>query len=191
MNLYRVHGQRVPSVTEVLELAGVRTLPDVPSSLLEHKRMIGAEVHDWCQMMDEGMCGVDEIDDPEVENYVRAYTRFLTDLGPTLVGAEQTVINDTYRYAGTLDRRFRFGAGAGEVAALVDLKCGQPAPWTGLQLAGYEMCIPEPHRRYALWLRNDRTYRLIKYEEMTDKHDFLACVRVAHYRLRHGQASIT
>jgi hypothetical protein len=45
-DLYRVHGERVPSVTEVLELAGVRSLPDVPSSLLDHKRRVGAEVHD-------------------------------------------------------------------------------------------------------------------------------------------------
>lgn len=186
-DLYRVDGERVPSVTEVLEIAGVCSLPDVPSSLLEHKRRIGSEVHQWLEMIDRGMIESTDCDDGVVP-YVAAYEKFLKEAGWQIIACEQAVVNETYRYAGTLDRVL--GASKGR-RALVDIKTGEAAPWVGLQTAGYELCLKEPHYRYALHLRADRTYRLIQYSDPADKHDFLACVRVAHYRLRHGEASIT
>lgn len=171
----------------MLELAGVRSLPDVPSSLLEHKRRIGSEVHQWCEMLDRGELKASDCSD-EAAPYVLAYQKFLEDTGWKLIDCEQIVLNADYRYAGTLDRTF--GTRRHRLA-LVDLKTGDPAPWAALQTAGYELCLKEPHYRYALHLRADRTYRLNQYSDLADKHDFLACVRVAHYRLRHGEASIT
>jgi hypothetical protein len=190
-DLYQVDGIRVPSVTEILKIAGLINYDDAPSSLLERKRRIGTEVHQWCEMIDQQMLepeGV--IDDEEISGYVGAYLAFCRDAQPKIIECEQPVVNERYRYAGTLDRTLEM-TGLHRPLAVLDIKTGEPAKWMALQLAGYEMCLEQPHRRFSLHLRADRTYRLVQYMNPSDKHDFLSACRVAHWKLRHGLASIT
>ena len=69
-----------------------------------------------------------------------------------------------------------------------------PIPrWVGLQLAGYELALrptlaaAEAARvkRAAVRLRPDGTYSLFHFGERRDHADFLACARLAHWKLEH------
>jgi hypothetical protein len=178
---YRIDGERVPSVTKILELAGLVDLSMIPPDALEHARRRGHEVHEWLELLDQGFIGSDYEPDDWIRGYVEAYVRFKEDSGfaPELI--EQIVKNPLYRYVGTLDRTGKlYGR-----RVLVDLKAvAQVRPETALQTMGYAMCLEEPHERFSLQLRPDGSYRLHRYTNRADHHDWLAAVRIAHWRLR-------
>ena len=188
---YQVDGQRVVSVTEALAIAGLVDFSGVPVERLAEAAGRGRMAHGITALIDRGK-PIDWILFPEgVTPYVGAYERFRAETGFAPILIEHPVVNRIYRYAGTLDR---LGWLNGEVA-LVDLKCGAAVPrWTGLQLAGYELALPPtmtelltfPVKRFALRLKPDETYSLVPFRSHSDRADFLAAVRVAHWQLQHG-----
>lgn len=183
---YVVDGVRVPSVTEALGLVGLYDFSHVPVERLEYARARGQEVHEWLALEDEGFIEGDEPPE-EILGYVQAYLRFKTESGFIPERIEHVVVNETYRYAGTLDRTGKLNG----KKALLDLKAvAKVGPATSLQTAGYEACLPEHHERYALQLRPDGSYRLCHYTDRQDLHDFLAALRVVHFKLRHGLAQL-
>lgn len=186
---YVVDGKRVPSVTEILSIAGVSDFSGISPEVLEIARARGSLVHEWCELLDLGHVSADETPPTEAEPYVAAYLSFLASGAFVAAegGIEQVVVCAPYRYAGTLDRRGKLHG----VPAILDLKCSALVPPTvGLQLAGYALALDGAHQRYSLQLRSDGTYRLSKHDDKNDVTDWLACVRVAHFKLRHNVATI-
>ena len=180
-------GRRWPSVTEVLSIAGLVDFAGVPPDVLEAARQRGQDVHEWAEAIDLGLLSDDQEPDARVASYVAAYRAFKRETGFEVLASEQVVRNESYRYAGTLDR---IGFLNGR-RVLVDLKTSVSiAPWIGLQLSGYELALPERHQRYALHLLRDGSWKLVPFTSREDAHDFLAAVRLAHYRLRHGLARL-
>ena len=181
---YVVDGVRVPSVTEALGLAGLYDFSHIPAENLEHARQRGQDVHEWLALEDQGFVEEDEPPE-EIRGYVRAYLRFKNESGfvPHLI--EHVVVNETYLYAGALDR-------AGEMRgfrALLDIKAVvKVGPATSLQTKAYALCLDEPHDRYALQLKPDGTYRLQSYplkgrSEIADRDDWYAALRMAQWKL--------
>ena len=186
-SLYVIQGIRVPSVTEVLEIAGFTDWAHVPPNVLEFAAVRGRDVHDWLEGVDAGV--LDGLEpDPRIAAYVAAYQQFKEDSGfkPELI--EHVVLNEAYGYAGTLDRTGILRNGE---RWLLDLKTvATVTPESALQTAGYAACLEEPHRRGVLQLRKDGTYKLHPYSDRNDIHDFLSAVRVAHWKLKHGRAQL-
>jgi hypothetical protein len=179
---YVLRGVRVPSVTEVLDIAGLVDWSMVPPGVLEEAAERGTRVHEWLQLIDEGWLDPMTEPDEDVRGFTSAYLRFKDETGfaPELI--EHTVLNETYAYAGMLDRTGKLN---GE-RVLIDLKTvRQVAATTALQTAGYAACLGELHRRFALQLWPDGNYRLVPYTDRNDTHDFLAAVRLAHWRIKH------
>ncbi len=196
---YQLDGQRVLSVTEALDIAGLVDFSGVPLSLLEEAAERGKRVHAAIATMidaevrgDEAWCPDDEV------GYINAFLRFRTDTGFEVIENEYPVLSKRYRYAGTLDL---FGIIETSLC-LLDLKTGVIPEWTGLQTAGYEMALREtkmghwkldpndPIQRYGLQLKPDGTYKLKRFETFSDRADFLASVRVAQYKLKTGGWSL-
>jgi hypothetical protein len=181
---YMVAGQRVPSVTEALDLAGLVDFSDVPPDRLEWARARGQDIHGWTAIIDEGYAG-DESPPWDITGYVDAYLRFKNESGfaPELI--EHVVINETYHYAGQLDRTGKLNG----KKALVDIKAvAKVGPATSLQTKAYALCLDEPHNRYALQLKPDGTYRLHSYPlkgrtESVDRDDWYAALRMAYWKL--------
>lgn len=183
---YRVGGTRVPSVTEVLAISGLVDLSAIPFDTLERARQRGSDVHEWLEGIDLGLID-DEKPDDRIAGYVEAYRRFRVETGfvPDLI--EHPVVNEAHRYAGTLDRT---GTLNGK-RTIVDFKATAAVEaHVGVQLAGYALALREPHERVALQLFPDSHYRMHHFRSREDGHDFLAAVRVTHYRLRHGLAAL-
>ena len=181
---YVVDGQRFVSVTEALGLVGLYDFSHVPAAILERARQRGQDGHEWLQLEDEGFVDGDE-PPQDILGYVQAYLRFKAESGfvPELI--EHAVTNETYRYAGLLDRA---GTLNGK-RALVDIKLvAQVSPATSLQTKAYALCLDEHHDRYALQLKPDGTYRLHSYPlpgrtEQVDRDDWYAALRMAYYKL--------
>lgn len=178
---YRIDGVRLPSVTEILTIAGLSDWSMVPSSVLEEARARGSEIHLWLEMFDRGYLKDGDEPAEAIAPYVAAYHKFRAEVDFEIGEIEVVVLNAPHRYAGTVDRT---GTLNGK-AAIVDFKSGAPVPTTPLQLAGYEACFPERLERYELHLRQDGNFRLLHHRSRNDKHDFLAAARVAHWKLAH------
>ena len=188
-------GERLISVTEVLKLAGLVDLSGIPEATLERARERGVDVHSWVEGMALGL--IDDESPPEnIAGYVAGYRRFLAETGFAATSAERTVIHPTYRYAGRIDL---LGTIKGN-AWLFDLKATAAIPAESkLQTAGYRMAYvndpnsgqPASPRRAVLHLRPDGTYVNDEHKDhRNDEHDFLAALRVASWKLRHGRAHL-
>ena len=187
---YVVDGVRVPSVTEVLHLAGFSDFAAIPHDVLEHARIRGQEVHQWIELLEYGEDVAPS--EPEVIGRVEAYQAFRDAEVFKLQGSEVPMVHRLHRYAGTIDL-------LGEVngaLSVIDIKPPwdfQPA-WP-LQLAGYADLVRLETgkawvQRFVLQLRGDGTYRLTPCTDREDHHDFLAALRCLHFKLRKGLCAL-
>jgi len=193
-DLYRVDGLRVPSVTEVLKLAGVAEgFGMVPPEVLETARARGALVHEITELIDLGHLDPAEPVMEGAQGYVDAYLKFKEEAGFEVEAIEKVVVNDLYRYAGTIDRLGQCEKLRRKGRRVVDLKCvAQVSKATRLQVAGYAEAAKIDVWSSLQLFPNGR-YKHVEYSqdgELQDKHDFLACVRVAHFKLSHGMAEL-
>lgn len=168
---YFVDERRVPSVTQILDAAGL--CPDysrIPPAVLAHARERGAHVDLCCDLHDAGDLDWDSVH-PEALPYVRAWQRFRDRERFVPVHSQGVVYHPELDYAGSFDG---FGL-IGNAGTLVDRKCTSKLSDTyALQLALYGMpgiglaCDETPGelmpltvaRRLVVQLRNDADYRL-------------------------------
>lgn len=182
---YRLDGQVVPSVTQLL--APIK--PDfsaIPPAVLEAKRALGIEVHYACELDDED--DLDEDSVPEaVMPYLQAWRKFKADSGAVVLANERKLVHPTLRYAGTIDRLARVRAGD---VYLIDLKTSISMNASfGVQLAGYQLLLEVADdlaglklARKGLQLKNDGTYKLVPYENPNDVAAFRACLSLFHWK---------
>ncbi len=166
-----------PSVTQILKV--VRIVDD--SWYTEESRLRGQYVHEATAMFDRG-----ELDeaalDPVLRPYVEAWTRFKESSGFQANHVEFVVYRNDLRFAGTLDR---YGTIASGESWLLDIKSGKPEPWTGLQLAGYGLCLDLKAPRFAVELRPDGNFHVTPYNDRNDYAVFMAALAVYHWRKNH------
>jgi len=184
---YVVDGVRLPSVTEILSINGLSDFSKVPADVLETARARGVRVHEWLEWLDKGELADGEEPDEEIAGYIAAYSRFREASGFDTEWVEHVVINRAHSYVGTLDRAGKMNGDR----VVIDLKTvSQVSKVTALQTAGYAACFDQPHKRYALQLKPTGKYTLHPYTDRNDKHDFLAAVRLTHWRLRNGEIEL-
>ena len=176
-------------MTEILKLCGLSDFDHVAPDVLENAKRRGAAVHEWTEWLDEGRVHESDTPSTDIAGYVAAYVAFKREASFEVSATEQVVISDKYRYAGTLDRAGYFRASRNPKERYVlDLKCvATVSPATRLQLSGYALAA-NIEGRAALQLKPNGTYKLTRYRDAIDLTDWLCCVRVAHFHLRHGMA---
>lgn len=126
---YRINDEVWPSVSNILEAAGIIDT----RWFKEGARNRGIEVHEDLQMIDDGMVSEDDFKDDPYYGYLLAYGAFKEESGIKLSAVEQIVVNEDYRYCGTLDR-------VGEINSetwIIDIKTGNKYYYHGAQLAAY------------------------------------------------------
>jgi len=182
---YRLDGAVIPSVTQIIGGVG---LVDT-QWFTEESRQRGHAVHAATQLEDAGVLDWSNLH-PEVEPRAHAWRKFKQDTGYVPILVEHMVHNVPMGYVGRLDRVCAHHLRAND-RIILDIKSGLPGATTGLQLAGYVMALGESYRdlwtkRYGLWLREDATYRLIPYKELSDFEDFKAAIRLNNWRKRNN-----
>jgi hypothetical protein len=183
-HIYRLGDVIVPSVSQVLALAGIDDLRGVPRFNVRRAAARGQAVHLTTQFLDH-----DKLDEhsltPEIAGYVMAYEQFKRDTGFHPIAIEE-------RGVGAIGE-LKFGYCIDRVGilfdrlAIVDLKtASKHFDWWAIQLAGYAEGIKHDGPRYSLHLSADGEYNLIRYDEGEDCETWLAALKVAHWKLAHG-----
>lgn len=179
---YRLDGQVVPSVTQLLKPIG----PDfsqIPADVLERKRQLGTAVHLACELDDDGDLDDDSLD-PVLAPYVSAWRKFKADTGAVVLVNEKQLAHEDLRYAGTVDRV----VSVGREPWLVDLKTSaDPHAAYGVQLAGYEELLRKASRmqvdaRATVHLRDDGTFSLHQFTNPNDAACFRALLSIHHWK---------
>lgn len=181
---YTFEGKPLPAVTKVLQILERRS---APLELLEFAGERGRAVHEACELDDRN--DLDEATvDPIIRPYLEAWRSFKRGVGYEPVEIELAVANGRYGYAGTLDRV----AVVNGKAAVLDIKTGSAVPlYAGPQLAAYQEAYAWvvgaalvkrpaqlPTRRYAVWLRDDGRFHLIKYDSPEDWGVFRSALNI-------------
>lgn len=178
---YRVDGRILPSVTQVLEAAGISDKTWVPESAL----IRGTHVHRAIELdiaSDLDWSTLDESYYP----YMEAWEAFQKESGFVIEASEIRVWHRTDLYAGTLDLRGRFSRSR----AIIDIKVNSIPPHTRIQTAGYDRCLEKKHHRFALQLKDTGRYKLVEFKDPRDYKVWQAALTVGRFNLKgreHGE----
>jgi hypothetical protein len=182
-HIYRINGQIVPSVTQLLKPIG----PDfsmVAFDVLEAKRALGVAVHLACELDDDDDLDDDGLD-PVLVPYLSAWRKFKADTRAMIVMNERQLGHPALQYAGTLDRLAKIRSDMW----LLDIKTSaEPHASYGVQLSGYEELLradeftDQPLTRATVHLRDDGTYRLHEFKNPNDHAAFRACLSIHHWK---------
>ncbi len=178
---YRIDGERVPSVTQVLQGAGIIDT----RWFTEEACTRGTYVALATQWHDEGTLDYDALDEG-LKPYLRAWEGFMRAVDAKIVLIEERVFNPTLRYAGTLDRLLEWGGRLW----LVDIKTGSKAAWHSLQTAAYAECLGTPRRatvhRASIVLAEDATYKFSPHRSSSDRDVFRSALNLYHWKSEKG-----
>lgn len=176
---YCLSGKRVPSVTQVLELA--EDFSAVPPQLLEAARDFGQHVHAAVDLLLRNDLNWSALD-PALEPYLLGAQRFLDESGVTPLYSEEPVAHTVLRYAGTPDLVGLFR----NAVSVFDFKSGAVPSTVGAQTAAYgEACrlyhgIAAPKRYCVQLLPND--YRVHALRDRSDWSLFVSCLNVWRFK---------
>jgi hypothetical protein len=172
-------GIQIPSVSQVLTLAGISDVSMIPAHILERAAAIGSAVHDACQYLDEGELDPDL--DPLIVGYVLGYQRFKEAHEPKILEIETRVGKDgDLPFAGRRDRVIVLG----DVEYVMDIKTASKPQYSWpIQLAAYSK---RDQGRIVVHLAKDGTFNVIKYENEADYEVWQAALTVAHFKLKNG-----
>jgi hypothetical protein len=189
---YYLNGRWVMGVTESLRLSGVLpTLP--PSARIDYKASLGTAAHvavklDAANDLDES--SVTE----EVRPFLKSWRRFRAHRPiKRVVASECYVLSRRHLFAGRLDLVIEHDESRD--LWLYEVKTGAMQPAYRLQTAAYMLAWNEEHpdqpvtRRAALQLIADDDaipFRVQVHEDVDDKDAYLAALRVAHWKVKHG-----
>jgi hypothetical protein len=178
---YRADGLVIPSVTQVLEDCGIVNYDCIPLPVREMAKDRGSKVHIATHLDDENDLSEESVS-PGLIPFLMAWRNFRMDTGFTPSLIEYRSLNETYRYAGTLDRTGSFPSTAGGTV-LCDIKCNKAEWWVRVQLSAYAAFFQHPrtYRRICVELHADETYKLYEFHSrdwFEDFNVFLAALSV-------------
>lgn len=182
---YTINGNRVPSVTQVLQ--SLEMLDGIPHSVLERARIRGQHVHKAMALLVRGVLDWHSLD-AELVPYIEGGKRFLDESGITVIASELPVGCARNRCAGTLDLLGEWR----DSAALIDFKATATVPPTvGPQTAAYDRLYHgmfgggRLRKRYCVQLMpND--YRVHPLTDPADWSVFQSALNIWHWRNKHA-----
>jgi hypothetical protein len=195
-HLYVVNGILRPSVTQILERAGLVDFSHIPKNIRLAALSRGRRVHKAAQFLVEDDLDMDTVAIEE-RGYVESCAQFLATSEFVILGSERRVASLRYGYAGTVDA---FGLWRG--FAIADWCTGDL--WESakdLQTSGYMGALREhppgewtnftpasPIQRIGVHLNKyGRLPHTEPYADPMDFSKFLAAVTVVHEQLRRGK----
>lgn len=175
---YTLDGKELVSVTTVLGL--LENFDRVPAAVLERARQRGARVHAAINAYNRGAFSTSG--DVELESYVDAWARFLSDASATVVASEQPVYHRQLGYAGTPDCVLSW---RGDRRLLIpDIKTSYEVPMTvGAQTAAYAVAYDSRRsvERACVHLKPDGSYSLHMRDDQADWSLFLSTLNVYRF----------
>jgi hypothetical protein len=191
-HLYTVDGRRVPSVTQLLQQAGLSpTYDGVNPEVLLHARERGIHVEACCQLWSDGTLDETSVH-PEAQPYLDAFKRAVHERTITNMRWQVVGYQPEDDVAGTTDLLCDIRGRA----SVVDVKATAKLDRSyRIQLTAYQRQHGGDRFRYVLHLQKKGTYALLdceaeeRREGADDEGTWLACVALARWRgLGNGKA---
>ena len=187
-HIYRYGEVIVPSVTQILQGAGLTDFSAVPAERLETARKFGNAVHLALELSDKEKLDTDSLD-PALEPYLTGWETFRQEYGLSFTAIETQLYSSAYRFAGTIDRIG--GWRIDDSPLLIDIKSGVETPAVAIQLAAYSILAKENGikgniKRLAVYLNGKGTYSVKEYKDKNDMNIFLAALSVYNFRRKNN-----
>lgn len=188
---YFLRGRSALGVSQILELAGISNFSFVNKDLLTRAQNFGAAAHKAAELSDRGNLDRSSLDAP-LAPYLESWEAFRAKELSEILQIEQPVYSLKFGFAGTPDRIARDKAGR---LVIVDIKTSREFhAAVKLQTAGYEIAFEEMakaprvkiQRRIGVILTDTGEPYVEDFGDRTDRDDFIACARVAAFKLRNG-----
>lgn len=189
-HLYRLDGQVIPSVTQVLSLVGITDYSHIPSDKRESSMRFGTAVHLATSLWDKN--DLDETTlSPMIIPYLDGWKKFLSDTKARIVQNEEPSYSPKYRYGFKIDRILEIH----KRLTVVDIKTSaDPQQGTDLQLAAYYAGWNEGRKRneqaldrIAIHLTNEGKYKIEPYKNKNDVNEWLTCLFMYNTLKRRGR----
>lgn len=191
-HIYSIDNRIIPNVTGIIERGGLSNFFNVSQEELSKKATLGKFVHLISSLYDYDADNV-EIDEIALtfKTYLNGWIKFRKDLNFIPDEIETIVYSKRYNFAGRLDRVGKIN----KIITLVDIKTGSDIPpSTAIQTAGYMIAYNENRkvkdqikRRIAVLIREDGTYKIKEFKDLTDKNVFLACLTINNFKKKEIQ----
>lgn len=174
---YRWNGERVPSVTQLLD--PMTDWGMVDPEIMEHARQRGTAVHQLCQFHDEK--DLDPTSVGSYGGYLAAWVNWQRDYGATFLAIEERGYSPIYRFAGTPDREAVLNHRVYKGEWVIDIKTAGVAHrvW-GMQTAAYRhlISLKRPNwlfaRRATVQLFDFGEYKFLPWDDPDDWPAFQA-----------------
>ncbi len=172
-HIYRIDGEITPGVTEVLSPLG--SFDMLRPGIIEPAQEFGKITHDTIHLYDTN--NLAEFD-PALQPWMDAWERCKQEHKIKILHSEPMYHSRIYRFCGEPDKVVLIDG----CPAIIDLKTGLPAPYVGLQLAGYAILVEEnlgilfkKTKRISVYLHGEgkKGYKWQAHTTKTDKQEFL------------------
>jgi hypothetical protein len=194
---YTMEGRSIPSVTRVLDHAGLISYDMVRREILERKSVIGTLVHTATHYFDQGDLDWSSLDD-HTKGRVEAWALFRSDTGfaPRIIEERYVSVINGMTVGLTVDREGLMG----KREAVVEIKnTANREEWWAIQTAGYALAVPDVagsspralfarRRRFAVQLFPDGRYKKHDFDDPQDAEVFIWSLGIAHWKLNKGNA---
>lgn len=189
-HIYQFEGKVIPSVTQVLTLAGISDVSMIPWNVLEKARLVGEFVHTAAQYLDEGDLDLETID-KSIVGYLVGYQQFKEEhsFRPSKIEHRMVGEFEGMAYGMCLDRLgWLKNASGDDYEVLLDLKTSsRPSASWAIQTAAYADGYNYDGARMVVHLSKEGKYKILPHND--DERDFSvwrAALRVAYWRLENG-----
>ena len=196
---YILDGVHIPSVTRIIDHAGIVSYDMVRADVLERKSKLGTLVHQACHYYDENDLDWSSISE-EVKPRVDAWASFRSDTGfvPRRIEVRYVATVNGMTYGLTADREGFFK----KDEAIIDIKTSADvADWVAIQTAGYALGVPDfegqvlsplalfyRRRRLAVQLLPNGKYMKRDFEDRNDATVFISGLHITNWKIAHGSA---
>jgi hypothetical protein len=180
---YYVDGQEVPSVTQIIDAAG----------LIDHTwhndeaRARGQRVAVATALDDNGELDLAKVPTEDC-GYINAWRSFRADSKCAIKAIEHQVVGPNNQYAGRIDR---IGSVGDCPCSIIDIKTGQPERWHGIQIGAYQHAYTMTIGKCdagLVYLNDNGTYRLRWLADWRDaENTWNAALVLWHWKARNGR----
>jgi len=180
---YMENGLVIPSVTQIIQEAGLVNLDWINAELLKEKADLGKKVHSTTELHDKEKLDFEKLH-PILKAYLNNWIKFRQEYGFVATEIELQLFHSLYRYAGRIDRVGLMG----KDLVLLDVKSGTPQKSHAIQTAGYKGLHDQNKKkseqikkRFTVYL-SETGYKVIEDKNQNDWNVFLSCLTIYNFK---------
>lgn len=179
---YTYNGVVIPSVTQILQTAGLSSFGNINESVLQEAGERGKLVHQYTEDYDNGVLDLDLLSST-YRGYIDSWASFIKDYNFVPQYVEVPLAHKWLKFAGTIDR---VGTINKDELIILDIKSGVKTPEVAIQTAGYKILFESNFgvkikKRLAIFLK-PTGYKVEVFTKKADENIFLSALNITNWK---------